>query len=121
MIQFIVDQNGNINDVRPLTKFGYGMEDQVMSLIKKGPKWIPGIQNGRNVKAYKTQPVTFVIDNGKPNNSKSITNKPGEKTILNEVVVKSFENDENIVFEKVEIEAVFREESMDGGNSYKRI
>jgi bla regulator protein blaR1 len=107
MIQFIVDRAGNISDVRPLTKFGYGMEDQVMSLIKKSPKWIPGIQNGRNVKAYKTQPVTFVIDGGKTNNSKSITNKPGEKTILNEVVVKSFENDENIVFEKVEVEASF--------------
>ena len=108
MIQFIVDRTGNISDVRPLTKFGYGMEDQVMSLIKKSPKWIPGIQNGRNVKAYKTQPVTFVIDGGKTNNSKNVTNKAGEKTILNEVVVKSFENDENIVFEKVEVEAAFR-------------
>jgi protein TonB len=35
MIRFIVDRAGNISDVRPLTKFGYGMEDQVMSLIKK--------------------------------------------------------------------------------------
>jgi len=95
MVQFIVDRAGNISDVRPLTKFGYGMEDQVMSLIKKSPKWIPGIQNGRNVKAYKTQPVTFVIYAGKPNTSKTITK------------VTSFENDENIVFEKVEVEARF--------------
>jgi len=96
IVQFIVAKDGKVSDVRALTDHGFGMEEEAMRMIKKGPDWIPAIQNGHNVKAYRRQPFTFVIvDNGKPNNSKSITK------------VKSFENDENIVFEKVETEAAF--------------
>jgi len=31
-------------------------------VIKKGPQWKPAIQNGRNVKAYRRQPITFQIE-----------------------------------------------------------
>ena len=95
VVQFIVAKDGSVSDVKALTNHGFGMEEEAMRMIRKGPGWIPAIQNGHNVKAYRKQPFTFVIDNGKPNNSKSITK------------VKSFENDENIVFEKVETEASF--------------
>ena len=33
----------------------------VVDAIVNGPKWIPAQQNGRLVKAYKEQPVTFTI------------------------------------------------------------
>ncbi len=61
LIQFVVDKEGNISDVRPLTSHGFGMEEEAMRTIKKGPKWTPAIQNGRNVKAYRKQPITFVV------------------------------------------------------------
>jgi protein TonB len=61
VVQFVVDKEGNISDVRPLTKHGYGMEDEAMKVIKKGPKWDPAIQNGRQVKAYRKQPITFQV------------------------------------------------------------
>jgi protein TonB len=60
-VQFVVDKEGNISDVRALTNHGYGMEDEAMKVIKKGPKWTPAIQNGRNVKAYRKQPITFQV------------------------------------------------------------
>ena len=63
-IQFIVDEEGNVSDVVPLTKHGYGMEAEAVRLIKKGPKWMPGIQNGKKVKAYKKQPFNFKIPAG---------------------------------------------------------
>jgi hypothetical protein len=59
--QFVVKTDGTIEDIRTLTFFGYGMEEQVIELIKKGPRWIPARQNGKIVKAYVKQPVTFVI------------------------------------------------------------
>lgn len=63
IVQFVVDKDGKISDVRALTKHGYGMENEVVRVIKKGPKWEPAIQNGRIVRAYRKQPVTFhVID-----------------------------------------------------------
>ncbi len=61
MVQFVVDKEGNISDVRALTNHGYGMEEEAMKVIKKGPKWEPAIQNGRQVKAYRKQPITFQV------------------------------------------------------------
>ncbi|MBI5372629.1 MAG: energy transducer TonB [Sphingobacteriales bacterium] len=62
VVQFVVDKEGNISDVRALTNHGYGMEEEAIRVIKKGPKWSPAIQNGRQVKAYRKQPITFRVE-----------------------------------------------------------
>lgn len=64
LVQFVVDKEGNVSDVKALTNLGYGMEDEAIRVIKKGPQWKPAIQNGRTVKAYRKQPVTFLIEEG---------------------------------------------------------
>ena len=46
-VQFVVSKDGSISDVKALTNHGYGMEAEAMRVIKKGPKWIPAVQNGR--------------------------------------------------------------------------
>lgn len=61
VVQFVVDKEGNISDVKSLTNHGYGMEEEAMRVIKKGPKWNPAVQNGRQVKAYRKQPITFQV------------------------------------------------------------
>lgn len=61
VVQFIVDKEGKISDVRALSNHGHGMEEEAMRVIKRGPDWVPAIQNGRNVKAYRKQPITFVV------------------------------------------------------------
>jgi len=61
VVQFVVDKEGNISDVKALTNHGFGMEDEAMRVIKKGPKWKPAVQNGRQVKAYRKQPITFLV------------------------------------------------------------
>ncbi len=61
-VQFVVDKEGNISDVRALTNHGYGMEEAAVRVIKKGPKWSPAIQNQRQVKAYRKQPITFRVE-----------------------------------------------------------
>jgi len=60
-VQFIVDKEGNVSDVKALTNHGYGMEEEAVRVIKRGPKWTPAIQNGRQVRAYRKQPITFVV------------------------------------------------------------
>lgn len=64
VVQFIVDKEGNVSDVKALTSHGYGMEDEAVKVIKRGPKWTPAVQNGRQVKAYRKQPITFVVTEG---------------------------------------------------------
>src|SRR5688572_18075572 len=61
VVQFIVDKTGAISDIKTLTNFGYGMEQEVMRIMKKSPVWTPAMQNNRPVKAYRKQPVTFVF------------------------------------------------------------
>ena len=72
IVQFIVDKEGNISNVSALTQYGYGMEKEVMRIIKIGPKWIPAIQNGQPVKAYRKQPLTFIVtsEGGKKRNKR---------------------------------------------------
>ncbi len=60
-VQFIVDKSGNISDVKALSNHGYGMEEEAVKIIRKGPAWVAAIQNGRPVKAYRKQPITFVV------------------------------------------------------------
>ena len=61
VIQFVVDKDGNVSDIKPLTNHGYGMEAEVVRLLKKAPKWTPAKQNGKIVRAYRKQPVTFQV------------------------------------------------------------
>lgn len=62
IVQFVVDVDGSISNVVSLTNHGYGMEEAAIRTIKKGPKWNPAIQNGRQVKAYRKQMITFVVN-----------------------------------------------------------
>lgn len=61
IVRFIVGKDGYLSEVTPETNFGYGMENEVIRLIKKSPKWIPASVNGKPVPAYRRQPVTFVV------------------------------------------------------------
>lgn len=85
VVQFIVEKDGTLSSIKPLTKLGYGMEDSVIKLLSQGPKWIPAIQNGKLVRAYVRQPVTFVVSDGDDETSPSMknneVNKAGEKSI----------------------------------------
>jgi protein TonB len=62
IVKFVVSKEGSISDVTSETKFGYGMEDEAIKIIKRGPKWTPALQNGRNVNAYRWQPITFIVE-----------------------------------------------------------
>ncbi len=60
-IQFVVGLDGKIYDIKPLTKHGYGMEGEVIRILRKSPPWVPAVQNGQPVNAYRKQPVTFQV------------------------------------------------------------
>jgi len=60
MVRFIVDKDGNVSDVEAVSgpEKG-GLREEAIRVIKKSGKWTPAQQNGRYVKSYKQQPVTF--------------------------------------------------------------
>jgi hypothetical protein len=62
-VQFIVELDGTINSIKALTNHGRGMEEEVLRLIKTtSGKWLPGVQHGREVRSYRKQPVTFIVE-----------------------------------------------------------
>jgi protein TonB len=66
VVQFIVDKEGNVSNVEATTMKGSKLAEIAVNAIKKGPKWIPAIQNGRQVKAFRRQPVTFRLPDEQP-------------------------------------------------------
>lgn len=62
VVKFIVSKDGRIRDIAAETTHGFGMEKEVIRIIKKGPGWIPAMQNGKPVNAYRRQPITFVVE-----------------------------------------------------------
>jgi len=60
--KFAVDPDGSLSDISMETNFGYGMEKEVMRIIQKSGKWTPAIKDGKPIKAYRRQPVTFQLE-----------------------------------------------------------
>ena len=93
-IQFIVDQDGYIHDLKALTHHGHGMEDEVVRIISKGPRWVPAMQNGHKVTAYRKQPVTFMVTEENGNSKKKIkevtltdTSKPQPSNLSKPLII----------------------------------
>jgi protein TonB len=62
IVQFIVDKEGIVSDVQAVSgPESGGLREEAVRVIKQSGKWIPAIQNGRNVKSYKKQPVQFKL------------------------------------------------------------
>jgi len=61
VIRFVVDKEGNVSEITPLTNHGYGMEEEAVRVLKKAAKWEPAIQNGHKVKAYRKQVIVFEV------------------------------------------------------------
>ncbi|MEP6674537.1 MAG: N-acetylmuramoyl-L-alanine amidase, partial [Ferruginibacter sp.] len=62
-IKFIVGIDGSVQKIEALNFKNSKTAAHCIDIIKKGPKWIPAMQNGHVVNAYKIQPITFVITN----------------------------------------------------------
>lgn len=62
--QLLIEKDGTISEIKPLTTHGFGMEEEVVRTMKLSPKWVPAKQNGHVVRAYHKQPITFVIASG---------------------------------------------------------
>lgn len=60
-VKFIVRKDGTVSDIKALNDPGYGLAESAVKAVSTGPKWKPGLQNGKPVNSYHTQPVTVVI------------------------------------------------------------
>ncbi|MCX8020771.1 MAG: energy transducer TonB [Chitinophagaceae bacterium] len=61
IIRFVVDIDGSLSEIEPLTRHGYGMKEEAVRVIKKSKKWKPAILKNQKVKAWRKQVITFIV------------------------------------------------------------
>lgn len=57
--KFVVERDGSITFIQIENDPGYGLGKEVIRLIKESGNWEPALQNGRVVKAFKSQDIVF--------------------------------------------------------------
>ena len=56
-VQFTVEKDGSLTDIKILKKLSSGLGNEIVKVIKIMPKWIPGRQFGHEVRVRFTLPI----------------------------------------------------------------
>lgn len=59
VVRFVVDSNGEISRIHLARSAGEPFDSEVLRVLNKMPRWIPGQQNGRPISLWFTIPVIF--------------------------------------------------------------
>lgn len=60
-IQFVVERDGSLTDIKVLREPGSGTGDEAVRVLKISPHWKAGVQNGKPVRVQFTLPVNFSL------------------------------------------------------------
>lgn len=104
-VQFILDKEGRVSDVKALTNNGYGLEEAAVRTIKKFPRWEPAMGNGRKVMRYrslhshyldKTDSIRIAVDSANNLNNESFR-IIAHKKILHSILYSRYSDSTGIV------------------------
>jgi len=62
IIQFIINKDGSVTDVKSVKGIGSGCDMEAVSVVKSMPNWAPGKQNGIPVNVRMNIPVYFKLN-----------------------------------------------------------
>ena len=60
-VEFTVQPDGTLTDVRVVQKHGSGLDEEAVRLIKAAPKWEPALYQGKPIKQKMALPVLFQL------------------------------------------------------------
>lgn len=60
VIQFVVGADGSTRNMQVRTSVTPALDDELLRILKRMPRWKPALQNGKAVDFVVTQPVTFM-------------------------------------------------------------
>lgn len=62
-VQFVVDEKGMVSNVKTIgDKLGSGLEEEAIKVVSAMPVWSPGQVKGKNVKTWRTLPITYKLE-----------------------------------------------------------
>lgn len=62
-VSFVVEKNGALTDIRVIRSLGGGTDEEAVRVLKASPTWIPGVQNGKQVRVKYNIPISFNLSN----------------------------------------------------------
>ena len=62
VLKFVVETDGSIGEIKTVSSPHYLLEKEAVRIVRKMPKWKPGRQSGRSVRAWYTVPVNFTLN-----------------------------------------------------------
>ncbi|HCS19356.1 MAG TPA: energy transducer TonB [Bacteroidetes bacterium] len=61
MVEFIVDEHGNIKNAKVVKGIGWGCDEAALKVVNKMPKWSPGKQRNKPVRVRFVLPIKFQL------------------------------------------------------------
>lgn len=61
VVRFLVTKDGSVEDVKVVRSVYPSLDAQALRVIKKMPKWTPGMNKGKSVAVYYSVPINFRI------------------------------------------------------------
>jgi protein TonB len=61
VVNFVVDENGRISDVKTVRGIGSGCDAEAERVVRSMPPWKAGKQNGKAVKVSFSLPILFEL------------------------------------------------------------
>ena len=59
MLSVVVEKDGSLSDITVKKGLGYGLDEEIVRIIKMMPKWQPAQHNGKNVRQSQTILIPF--------------------------------------------------------------
>lgn len=61
IISFIVEKDGRLTSFKVERSLGKDFDAEALRVLRKSPKWVPGVHNGKPVRCGYTVPINFMF------------------------------------------------------------
>ena len=62
IVKFVVNTDGTLTNISIENDVHPDIAAEAIRVIRKSPRWTPAVQNGKPVRAYRRQPLTFTFE-----------------------------------------------------------
>lgn len=59
IVTFVVEKDGSLTDIKVVRDIGHGAGEEAIRVLKRSPKWTPGVQNGKPVRVLYSLPIAI--------------------------------------------------------------
>ncbi len=108
ILQFIVDEEGNVTDPQVVKGLGGGISEEALRVLQ-ATKFTPGRQNGENVKVKLSIPFSFRLDNDLPTTTPLIELSPEFQDATSLALVNRLNNETLTVEERQALQAELKQ------------